>query len=207
MEDYRARLKQIEEQAWKDEQSLLELYLEYNPEQQRALREKERIKRVELHTGNAKRFLDSIDAEIERQKVNLLHARFPLLSSTLESEKLRGEAQVSNAYLISDRFPVEVMKANVELGRVDFVSACVDRWQEITPSGPEEDGNKRMMARVIENARERFGITKIEADLKDLGKVKEQADILRKKLVANLTLRPKTMQDRVWVEQKLAEMR
>ena len=97
MEDFRKTLDTYRQNAKAEAEALDNAFREYAPQVRLEKQKSERKELSSRHSLNAKLFVGRIDKRLQEVSKEMTQKKFPLLTSVLESERLRGTIDYNSA--------------------------------------------------------------------------------------------------------------
>src|SRR3990167_4265618 len=198
MEDFRKTLDTYRQNAKAEAEALDNAFREYAPQVRLEKQKSERKELSSRHSLNAKLFLGRIDKRLQEVSKDLTQKKFPLLTSVLESERLRGTIEYNSATQIRERYPSGLLRKALEMNRNDLASALVERleWED---EPQENDVVQRakflQFKKTADWYKEQSGISALEKERTELEKVRKLTLEYQKQAEADFAFNPKTYQE------------
>ena len=198
MEDFRKTLDTYRQNAKAEAEALDNAFREYAPQVRLEKQKSERKELSSRHSLNAKLFVGRIDKRLQEVSKEMTQKKFPLLTSVLESERLRGTIDYNSATQIRERYPSGLLRKALEMNRNDLASALVERleWED---EPQENDVVQRakflQFKKTADWYKEQSGISALEKERTELEKVRKLTLEYQKQAEADFAFNPKTYQE------------
>lgn len=204
MENFRTTLHGFEQAAEGDALALLNSFSEYTESARKELQNTERTKLQNKHASSAKLFIGRVEAKLRDVEKEITQKRYPLHSSRLDNDKLRGALEFNAAMQVRDQYPANILRQAYSLQRTDLASALEDRVSGIEPKTAEAQAEQLQFSKVSEEYHKALGITELEEQIKELRKVLGKAQIFKKRVELDFSVtRPKTWQEHLALMQRV----
>ena len=198
MEDFRKTLDTYRQNAKAEAEALDNAFREYAPQVRLEKQKSERKELSSRHSLNAKLFVGRIDKRLQEVSKEMTQKKFPLLTSVLESERLRGTIDYNSATQIRERYPSGLLRKALEMNRNDFASALVERleWEDEPQENDVLERAKFLQfKKTADWYKEQSGISALEKERMELEKVRKLTLEYQKQAEADFAFNPKTYQE------------
>ena len=198
MEDFRKTLDTYRQNAKAEAEALDNAFREYAPQVRLEKQKSERKELSSRHSLNAKLFVGRIDKRLQEVSKEMTQKKFPLLTSVLESERLRGTIDYNSATQIRERYPSGLLRKALEMNRNDLASALVERleWEDEPQENDVLERAKFLQfKKTADWYKEQSGISALEKERMELEKVRKLTLEYQKQAEADFAFNPKTYQE------------